>query len=414
MFFSIVIKLFKSRRWRQALSLYMSLILGLVVSIAVSSINTHALGVDDFGDYKFLQTASTLIITLITLGFFSSAGRLLAVAADDRSAREIIGGVLIIFLIIYSIFALCLYAFSYYLYEFFGRDDGWLVRLTLPLVFIYPLIVLFENALKGLNRVYSLAVMRVVPNILYLVYAYHISNAGLLDLKFAYVGYLSFSAIVLLFILLFLKPSFKNVFQNLITITVDTKTYGFKVYTGILASVATMHLGGVMVAYYLDTKSAGFFLLARTMTLPLTQISTIIGITFFKKFSTSQAIDSNVFLGVGITATLMLGGFSLLIDDVVVFLYPPEFLGIIPLCLIMAAGATLQGIGGMINNFVCAKGYGSYSRNASFIRGGINIVGYTFGIQNYGITGAAMTVLISGISFLIALMIYYKIVINKT
>ena len=403
-----------NRTGRQAISLYFSLFAGLLVSLAVSSINTHALGADQFGDYKFLQTISTFCITFLTFGLFVSGGRLLAIAEDSNSRRRLLGGITIIVGVIYFVFAALFLFLSFYFDEVFGRDLGWLAQVTLPLVFIYPLNICLENILKGLNAIYSLAAVRLIPNTLYLVYAYYLSINNDLDLYSAYLGYLGFSAVVFLGVFIYLKPSFSGALENINHIYQETKSYGFKVYTGILASVATMHFGGIMVAFYLDTKSAGFFLLARTITMPLTQISTTIGATLFRKFARSKYITSRVFIVTACMAISLLGLFFIVIDDFVKWLYPPEFEVIVPLCYIMAAGATLQGVGGMINNFVCAKGHGSYSRNASFIRGAVNVVGYTAGVKYFGVTGAATTVLVSGIAFLVALVFYYRLTIRNT
>ena len=403
-----------NRNSRQAISLYISLFTGLIVSILVSSINTHALGADQFGDYKFLQTISIFLVTFLTFGFFVAGGRLLAIAKDDASKRRLMGGIAVIICVIYVVLVILFLLLSFYFDEVFGRKLGGLIQLTLPLLFIYPMNICLENLLKGLNAIYSLAIARLMPNVLYLVYAYFLSKNNALDLYAAYLGYLLFSATIFLGIFIYLKPSFSDVIKNINYIYEETKRYGFKVYTGILASVATMHFGGVMVAFYLDTRSAGFFLLARTVTLPLTQISTTIGTTLFKKFANSEHISQKVFVVTISSAILLLAIFYVVIDDFVIWLYPPEFKVIIPLCFIMAIGATLQGMGGMINNFVCARGYGAYSRNSSFVRGGVNIIGYTVGVKFWGVTGAATTVLASGVVFLLALIFYYRLMMRKS
>ena len=413
---SIIKKLYSvlnNQSAQHVLVLYASLFLGLLVSIAVSSINTHALGATAFGDFKFIQNISIFAITITTFGFFVSGGRSLALMDSPEQRQNLLGSVLIIALILYVFFALFFWAFSYFFESFFDRDLGWLIRMSLPLIFIYPLNICLENVLKGLNSIYSLASIRLLPNFLYLIYAYFLSINQQLDLMAAYFGYIGFSAFVFLLVLSLQKPKFINVIENIKQLYQETREYGFKVYTGILASVATMHFGGVMMAFYLDTKAAGFFLLARTITLPLTQISTAIGTTFFKKFAKSKKITIKVIGATLGSAFILLLLFFLVTADLVGLLYPPEFDVIIPLCYIMATGATLQGIAGMFNNFVCARGFGAYSRNASFARGAVNILGYTAGIKFFGLQGAAYTVLASGIIFLFAMIFYYRLIIKK-
>ena len=400
--------LLAKRRFQQVLALYSSLITGLLVSIAVSVINTRALGADFYGDYKFLQAISMFVVSLSTLGIFVSTGRILAELNEKTERRAIIGASSIIMLFIFVVFSIGFWVFSYYQYDYFDRDLGWLIRLSLPLTYGYILKIYLENVLKGVNGIFSLAFTRVAPNIFYLLYAAIMVANDALDLTSAYLGFIFCTAAALTIILLQLRPVFSNIRTNITRILTETREYGFNVYLGILASVASIQLGGVMVAYFLDTRSAGFFLLARTITMPLVQISTSIGTAFFRSFAKKEFIPRRVMFGtLGMGAGILIV-FILIIGDFVNLVYPPEFQPIIRLCYIMALGATLQGIAGMINNFLCARGHGAYSRNASFARGFINCIGYTLGIQYYGITGAACTVLASGLFFLLAMLYYYR------
>jgi len=395
------------------MALYSALFFGLLVSIAASSINTHALGADQFGDFKFIQNLSMFSVTFLTMGFFVSAGRYFAITDNINDIRSMLGSVIAILFLIYIIFALLFLFISSYLVVIFNRDLGWLIQISLPLIFIYPLNVCLENILKGLNAIYSLALTRFLPNFIYLLYAYYLFKADELNLTSAYFGYLGISAFFYVAVLLNQKPMFNEFCHNIHTLIQTTREYGFKVYTGILASVATMQLGGVMTAYYLDTRSAGFFLLASTITMPLIQVSTTLGITLFKRFAKSQSISTKVILiMLGVSVGLLIF-FFMVIEDLVKWLYPPEFEIIISLCYIMAIGATLQGLGGVLNNYLCAKGYGVFSRNASFIRGGVNLLGFTLGIKFFGLLGASITVLAAGACFLVAQLYYYKLATRK-
>lgn len=405
---SIVRAILKKPRAKQVFALYASLLLGLVVSVAVSAINVRGLGAEGYGSYRFLFSTATLVITCSTFGLFASSGRLLAISENQGRVHELLGAVVVIFCALFFFLAVLFWIFSWYVNELFDSDLGWLIRLSLPLMFMFPLSICLKNILKGLNRVYSIAAIGLLPRLLYLGYAYALMAYSELTLERAYLGFLGGSAIVLTVAMARLRPSFHGLSGSLVTIFRETRRYGFNAYIGILASVATMQLGGVMVAYFVDMKSAGFFLLARMLTMPLTQVSTAIGITFFKKFSNSRNIQRRVLLVVLVSALLPLIFFLLLIDDIVHWLYPAEFSVIVPFSYIMAVGATLKGVSGVLNNFIGAKGYGAYLRNGSLIRGAVIIIGYTIGINYYGVFGAATTVLVAGMVILAINAHYYR------
>ena len=61
-----------SKRVKQTLVLYLSLVVSLALGIAVSVINTRLLGADAFGEFKFLQTIWTLGVTCVTFGLFAT------------------------------------------------------------------------------------------------------------------------------------------------------------------------------------------------------------------------------------------------------------------------------------------------------------------------------------------------------
>jgi O-antigen/teichoic acid export membrane protein len=413
-YFKTIKELAARKKSKQVAALYSAMVIGIVVSIAVSAINTRALAADGFGDYKFLQNLSMFVVSCGTAGLFVSSGRLIALPENATRTSSLAGGALVYCALLYCFFAIIFWLFSYVQPDYFDRDLGILIRMSLPLAVGYLLKVLLENLLKGANHIYSLSLMRFSPNLLYLCYAFVLFRQDELDVAKAYMGFLVCSLAVFVLLLATLRPSFKDIGKQLVSIKNETRRYGFNVYIGSLASVASAQLGGVLVAYLIDTRSGGFFLLARTITLPLVQLSTVVGTTFFKSFAIQDKIDNKLMLLNVSSVSILLLIFLLVIEPVVTWLYPPEFFVIIGLCYIMAIGSTLQGIGGLLNNFLCAKGYGKYSRNASLLRGLVNIIGYTLGVAQFGLYGAAWTVLFAGAVFTAAQYAYYQHAIKQT
>jgi O-antigen/teichoic acid export membrane protein len=167
-------------------------------------------------------------------------------------------------------------------------------------------------------------------------------------------------------------------------------------------------LGGISIAYFIDNTNVGYFSLAVTATLPLTMIPSTVGTTFFKEFANLSEIPSKVITLTLILSVLALAGFMLLIRPLVILIYTREYLAVVPLTYYLAIGSTLQGYGDFYNRFISAHGRGNDLRNASFVIGIFNIVGYTVVVYFWGITGAAITKVMAGVVYLGMMYLSYR------
>jgi len=188
----------------------------------------------------------------------------------------------------------------------------------------------------------------------------------------------------------------------------EVRRYGKHIYIGTISNVGTTQFGGIALAFFIDATAVGYFILARTISTPLTMIATNVGTAFFKSFSNSKGIPIKVVYGtIGISVVSLIV-FYLVIGIFVDYVYPKEFQVILPLIYIIAMGTVIQGIGGFVNNFLCAHGYGKISRNAAFLQGFMNCLGFTFLVHWYGVNGAAFTVVLSSLSFTLMILYSYR------
>ncbi len=394
--------------------MYSAMLTGICLSVLVSVLNTRLLGAEGYGDFKFIQNLFTFTVTCITLGVFVSGARLIASETNSVDKKRLYGGMLFFIVLIYVFLAVGFYLFSYIQADIFKKDLGGAIRLCLPLMFAMPMIICSENVLKGDNRIYELALFRVMPTAIYLVFAYLTHVLLSLTVEKALIINMSSAAIVSAVVMYRSYPSFTNIKSTVVRIYEESKSYGFNVYLGVVASVATTTLGGISLAYYIDNVAVGYFMLAMTMTQPLTMVSTSIGLSLFKRFANTDVIGYKAFLATCLISFSSLLVYLLIIEDVILFLYSDDFLPVVSLCLVMAVGATFQGIGGFINNFICARGYGRIARNTAFVRGAINITGYTVGVTYFGLQGASYTVLSSGMIYMLIMLLSYHFIKNKT
>jgi O-antigen/teichoic acid export membrane protein len=348
-----------------------------------------------------------------TLGLFVSGGRLIAQESCVDGRRLLSSSMLLLAICLSIILMVFLWVFSFQDFEVFADGKGHILRLIVPLFLALPLQFLLENSLKGSNKIYDLVILRVVPGILYLSIAYWMYVNKTLNLTLAL--YLYFGAILLVAIIIILRQGLvlSGISNSVKNIVNEVKTYGFHVYVGTVASVGTTLLGSVALAFFIDTVAMGYFVLARTIAGPLVQIAENIGTAFFRSFSGAERIPKKVFyLTISISlVTLMI--FSSVVDIFVDFVYPEKFKGIVPLIYIISIGSVAHGIGGFVNNFLCANGHGKKTRNAAFVHGFLNCFGFTVLVYYFGLTGAAFTVVLAASGFLITILIYYKQITKK-
>ena len=404
-----LLSLFKKKRSKQILSLYVSMILGLITGIMVSVINTRFLKPELYGDFKFLQTFCSFIVTFLTLGIFYSGGRLVAKKNNEQIKNEIIGGTLIAGLLISILFMTIIFNVSFLEELIFKNSLGYTFRIFIPLLIVYPFEMFCENLLQGDNKIFSLSIFRLGPKILYLVivplYHFYISP---LSLNSAFSIYLISMGVFILFSINSLKPKLKNTKQNLLLIWTENRSYGFPVYVGALASIASSQFGGISISFFVDNTNVGFFSLAVTASLPLTLIPSVVGTAFFKDFSNMKEIPLKITIYTLLLSAISLMGFILIIRPMVIFLYSSAYLAVIPLAYLTSIGSTFHGYGDYINRFLSAQGKGKVLRNTSFAIGISNILGYTILIYFFGVYGAALTKLISGILYSGFMIYYYR------
>jgi len=398
----------KHKKIKQITILYLAMLIGIIISISISAITTKILGPRLYGDYKFLQNLFALTTTCITFGVFVSAGRLLASSSNDELQKsELMGGVFLVTTGLSIILMVVMLMFSFFIDDIFGNNIGWIIRYGIPLLFVFPFQTSIECILKGDNRIYDLSVFKIAPGALYLASLLFLSRQDDLSLFALFLLYLFCMAFICVIMFFRIHPSFRVIKKNIIHLAKETRTYGFNVYQGILAGTATNMLGGVLVAYILDSASVGFFLLAQTITMPLVMIFSSIGTTFYKSFYGSKFIPANALWATLCIALVTLVTFLYFISDVISFIYPDEFQPVIKLCKIMALGAVMLGVGDFINNYICANGYGRLSRNAAYARGAINLVGFTLLVKYFGIEGAAYTTLLAGLGYYFSIHYFY-------
>lgn len=392
---------------KQVVVLYLSTLLGVLLGVVASIINTKFLLPTDYGDVRYVQNIINFISSLLIFGYFWSGSRLLAVSKNEQKSRQIRGVLIIIMLITFVL--MCMGLFLCYLFHLNTKPIvANLFLLSIP-VCGYPIFSNYiNNVAQGDNQIGRIALCRVLPMLIYIPIAYfsYTSYGGSAE-KLILLQWGIYS-LVLLFIVISTSPSFRNLTRTFYEIRTENKEYGFQLYYGSIIMVATNYLAGVFIGIFnKDNVEVGYYTLALTVTSPLSMLPAIIGTTYFKEFASRNRIPRRVFvftIGISILSLIL---FILFIRPLVVFFYSKDYAGVGTYAQWMALGFSIHGVGDMINRYLSSHGQGKPIRNSSIINGLFKIFGFTVLVYYFNTKGAIITNVFCSILYCSLLLIYY-------
>jgi len=392
----------------KAMVLYGSSFIGIGLGFAISVFNTRILGKEAFGDFKFIETVFRFLASLVSVGVFISITRMLAIAKNKVYKQNLIGFFIIALVIASIIGIILLIIFSYLESIWFSNDLGYIFRKYAFLIFAVLGNIALREILKGLNKIYTLSILSAIPAIAYLTIAYIYNLNNPLYLEQVLLFYYGLQLIFYIIIIAKLKPAF-NIKKTLVKDVIhENNTNGKPVYYGSLAGVATAHIVGFSISYFIDNTQVGFFTLAITICSPLLIVPSVLGTTLFKKFASLNFLPKNVVIFSVLGTLLALVVFYLFIEKVFLMFYSEEFIPAIGIAKILIIGFILHGLGDLINRFLGAKGQGKLLRNAAFAVGIVNILGYSILVYYFGINGAILTKILASGVYLFMMCYYYK------
>ncbi len=399
----------QTARIRQVSSLYVSMVAGLAISFFTSIINTRTLGPQAYGDFKFVNNLFSFFATIATLGLFTTGSQVLAqLRSEDHRRGHSVGALLTFAGIISAAFILISIGFSAIEPKLFSNDLGLIILMFSPTVAVYIFQPCLENIYQGENKIHELSLFKLLPALVFLLFLMAANILGKLSVvSTLLLQLIAFVATSLVF-LVRLHPNYSQSREYRKTIWEANKNYGWHVYIGILSNVATAYLSTFMISYFLDNRNVGFFSLALALTMPLTQISAVVGTTYFKDFAHADALPRKVTLATGVIAVFSMLLFLLVVKPLVLAVYTSDFAEVISLSSVIAFGATAHGVGDYFNRFLGAHGRGKELRNAAIAVGSVNVAGYIALVGLVGVQGAAVTKLVSGTAYCGLMMNYYR------
>ncbi len=387
-------------------ALYGASMLSMALGFLISIFNSRVLGPENFGDYKFIETAARFIASLVTVGFFISLTRLIAINNNASKERKFIGLFTIIFGIASAIGIITFLIFSFVEPYFFNNGVEVLIRRYFFIVMVIIGQTALAEILKGLHKIYTLSILSFLPLLIYLLLIYTIHQFYPVNIDLVLLVYYGVLLVFISAILIGLKPNLRFEKKLVKELYKENKFNGKPIYYGSLAGVATTHIAGLSISYFMDNTQVGFFMLSLTICSPLLVIPSVLGTIYFKQFVGMNTIPAKVFYFSVLCTLAALLVFYALIDFVVVTFYTESYLPVSRISKFLILSFVFHGLGDLINRFLGAKGKGKLLRNAAFLVGIVNVLGYTLLIKFFNINGAIATKILASCLYL-AIMFYY-------
>ena len=402
---SILSKLTKEKK--QVGILYLSTVLGVLVMIINSIINTRFLEPTDYGDVRYVQNIINFVASLLLFGYFLSGSRLLALSKSEEYSRRVRGILVVILGIATAILtistAICILLHNE------QTNVSYLFLVSLP-VCASPLLTNYiNNTAQGDNHIGRLAIMRLLPPAIYAGLAYYIfSHYGATPTKMILLQW-GLSVAICAIIIISENPSFNNLKPIFAELNKENREYVFHLYIGSIVMVTTSYIAGLTLSYFNeDNTQVGFYTLAASVTHPLQMLPAIIGTTYFKKFATLPKIPDKLLKYTVVLTALSCVFFVLVIQKLIVFLYTDKYAPVGSYAVWLSVGCCIHGLGDMINRYMGSHGQGKAIRNSSIYNGLFKVFGYILGVYIWNVMGALATTLLCDIIYTGCMVFYYK------
>jgi len=402
------INLAKTRTAKQTGVLYAAQILAMALGLVTAPIVTRTLGPEKYGIFAFILAVITFISLFFEFGFFSATAKLLAVSKDKKNDQGLIGALTIITVGISLSFFLILFIFSFFIDSIFRTQASNILRAISILAAIIPFQYMLRQVCQGANEIKKMAIANATPKLWYLAGLLIVISFFKLNVFITLVLSLTGIIVAVGVIIWSLKPRFNNLKKNFKAIWKETKEYGRHVYFGRVASMATYDSDRLLISYFANTTSVGFYSLAMRLTNPMFLLSSSLSITLFKGFAQKKIIPKKVIYFNFLWLLSCCLGLVLLGKYIIVLLFSQRFIKVAPILMILAFANFFRGMTQPYNKFLGAKGQGKFLRNTAIVLTVSNLAGNLTLIPLWGAIGAAYASLFALISNYFIHIHYYR------
>lgn len=388
--------------------LFGSMVLSMGLNFISSILTARFLGPGNYGDLKYIHTVWSLLVLVITFGYFYSGSRTLVLESDINKGREISGTIILISLIMGIIICIVIALISYPMDYLFHVNVAKFMAPMSPLILILPLSQSLYLILQSTNQIYLLAFFTATPSTLYIISIFILSAMKRITTISVLLSQQLTLLIVIVFILVCIKPSLQSVKYWWREINKHHKTYGLPVYRGALVALGTGYVNRLGISYWVDNTAIGFFSLASSLNEPLKLLPNAIATSSFRSFASRPSISMKILLATIFLSILSLIAAFFFFGVPLSLIYTTRFSEVGPMARALGLGAIFVGFGDLFNRFLGAHGKGKSLQNAAIANGVANVAGILIFVPLLGAWGAVITAIIAGGIYLLQMLLSYR------
>ncbi len=363
---------------------------------------------DAFGSFSFTLSFATLAAGVFDFGLFMSAARRLARSSVDQRP-ELIGAALVASAPLAALASLTLFGLSFLVDSLFHVQAAQAIRVCSVLAWAWVFPLVGELLCKGAGRLWIYSVSNLIGSVVLVVMI-----LGLLVTGAAFSTTLAFvlatlsMVVSMIYMWTWLWPRFRRIRTHVTSFTTDCRAWAFQMYIGRLFSVGTYNMDVLMVAWFSNARSTGYYSLAASlagfMGIPILGLAAAL----FPRMAREPAIEKRWLVtawGIGALGVLVV---LLIVPPLIVFVFGKHYSPVGPLAIPLVIATGVRGVTTLYNTFLSAHARGRDIRNVALVLTISNLILNFALIPPFGATGAAWASLFALLVNYVALLIYYR------
>lgn len=348
-----------------------------------------------FGSFSFTLSFVTLAAGVFDFGIFISASRRLARSSVDRR-RELVGASLVAFAPLAALASLTTFGLSFVVDGLFHVQAAQALRVASILAWAWVFPMIGQLVCQGAARLYVFSISNLIGSLVLVV-----SILGLIATGAAFSTTLAFvvatlSMVVSMVIMwTWLRPRFRHIRADVTSFIADCRAWAFNMYVGRIFSIGTYNMDVLMVAWFSNARSTGFYSLAGSlagfMGIPVLGLAAAL----FPRMAREPAIEKR-----WIVVAWAIGGLGVLFVVVIVpplvgFVFGKHYSPVAPLAIPLMLATAVRGVTTLYNTFLTAHARGRDVRNVALALTISNLIFNFALIPPFGATGAAWASLLA-------------------
>ena len=348
-----------------------------------------------FGSFSFAVSFLTLLAGVFDFGLFSSAARRLAMS-DVGNRRELLGACVAAFVPLAVLASVATFGFSFVVDSAFHVHAAGALRVCALLAWAWVFALVGELLAKGADRLYVYSVSNLAGSVVLVVLIASLLIAGVtVSTTLAFLLATVSMVFSLTLLAVWLRPRFRRVRTHITSYLADSRVWAFHVYVGRLSSIGTYNMDVLMVAWFSNARSTGYYALAGSIAAVMGIPMLGVAAALYPRMALEKQIGKRWIMTAWAIGGVGLAVVVLVVQPLIPIVFGKAYAPVGPLTIPLVIAAAVRGVSTLYNTFMSAHARGREMRNRAFIFTGSNLIFNFALIPPFGATGAAWASLLA-------------------